>query len=74
LDAIDARAIVGRRTSELCSELVMTSIVYVRAIRFEDGGVWNADISMVEKEIRQKLPILRDLGVINPPISEQKKP
>ena len=55
------------------AERVMTSIVYVRAIRFEDGGVWTADISAVEKEIRQKLPVLKDLGTVNPPLEEQKK-
>jgi hypothetical protein len=54
-------------------EKVMTSIVYVRAIRFEDGGVWTADISAVEKDIRQKLPVLRDLGTVSPPLEEQRK-
>jgi hypothetical protein len=55
------------------AENVMTSIVYVRAVRFEDGGVWTADISAVEKDIRQKLPVLRDLGTVSPPLGEQKK-
>jgi hypothetical protein len=58
---------------ESYDEMVMTSIVYVRAIRYEDGGVWTADISGVEAAIRQKLPVLKDLGNVNPPITEQKK-
>jgi hypothetical protein len=54
-------------------EAVMTSIVYVRAIRYEDGGVWTADIPAVEAAIRQRLPVLKDLGNVNPLITEQKK-
>jgi hypothetical protein len=54
-------------------EAVMTSLVYVRAIRYEDGGVWTADIPGVEAAIRQRLPVLKDLGNVNPPITEQKK-
>jgi hypothetical protein len=55
------------------AESVMTSVVYVRAVRFEDGYVWTADISAVEKDIRQKLPVLRDLGNVSPPLEERKK-
>jgi hypothetical protein len=55
------------------SDAVMTSIVYVRAIRFEDGSVWNADISFVERAIRQQLPVLKELGTVSPPLTEDKK-
>src|SRR5262249_25693901 len=57
--------LIGYRT-----EHVMTSLAYVRAMRFEDGGVWTADISAVEKEIRQKLPVLKELGTVSPPLGE----
>jgi hypothetical protein len=55
------------------TEAVMTSIVYVRAIRFEDGGVWTADIPAVENAMRKTLPVLKDLGDVNPAIAESKK-
>jgi len=54
-------------------EPVLTSVVYVRAIRFEDGSVWNFDPKSVEKAIHDKLPILKDIGNVNPPIDEAKK-
>ena len=53
--------------------MTFTSIVYVAAIRFEDGAVWTADIPGVEQAIRQKLPELKDLGVVNPPIPARKE-
>jgi hypothetical protein len=49
------------------AEAILTSVVYVRAIRFEDGFIWTADIPRVEQAIRQRLPALKDLGEINPP-------
>ena len=55
------------------AEPVLTSIVYVRAIRFADGDVWMFDRASVEKQIRQKLPVLKELGEINPPVGEPKK-
>ena len=54
-------------------EPVFTAIAYVRAIRFQDGSVWTADISQVQKDIRQKLPVLRDLGDVNPSIDQSRK-
>jgi hypothetical protein len=54
-------------------EPVLTAIVYVRAIRFQDGTVWSADISAVEKAIHEKLPVLKDLGTVSPATTEQKK-
>ncbi len=55
-------------------EPIMTSIVYVRAIRFEEGTVWMADTKQVEQSIRSKLPVLKDLGNINPSMEKDKKP
>jgi hypothetical protein len=63
----------GESSTDGLGSSVMTSIVYVRAIRYEDGGVWTADIPGVEAAIRQRLPVLKDLGNVNPPITEQKK-
>lgn len=57
-----ADSLVGYR-----AEPILTSIVYVRAIRFEDGFIWTADIPRVEQAIRQRLPALKDLGDVNPP-------
>jgi len=54
-------------------EPVLTSVVFVRAIRFQDGQVWNFDRSSVEKSIRQRLPVLKDLGNVSPPVEEPKK-
>ena len=41
-------------------------IVYVRAIRFEDGTVWNSNTSDVERQIKSELPQLRELGELEP--------
>jgi len=60
--------LIGYRT-----EPILTSVAYVRAIRFEDGAVWTADIPKVEQAIRQKLPVLRDLGDVSPPVVPPKK-
>jgi hypothetical protein len=49
------------------AEAVLTSVVYVRAIRFEDGFIWTADMPRVEQAIRLRLPALKDLGDTNPP-------
>jgi hypothetical protein len=59
--------------SAVLADEAVTSIVYVRAIRYEDGGVRTAGIPGVEAAIRQRLPVLKDLGNVNPPITEQKK-
>ena len=56
------------------SEPVLTSVVYVRAIRFQDGNVWSADLPAVEKAIRQKLPVLKDLGEVSPSAKKAKSP
>jgi hypothetical protein len=48
-------------------EAILTCVVYVRAIRFEDGSVWTADIPRVEQAVRQRVPALDDLGDLNPP-------
>jgi hypothetical protein len=49
------------------AEAILTSVAYVRAIRFEDGFIWTADIPRVEQAIHQRLPALKDLGDVNPP-------
>jgi hypothetical protein len=59
--------LIGVRT-----ETVLTSVVYVRAIRFQDGNVWNSDTDVVEKAIRSRLPILKELGDVNPQIEKPK--
>lgn len=43
-----------------------TAIVYVRAIRFEDGSVWNSNQSEVEQKIRASMPQLKELGPLDP--------
>jgi hypothetical protein len=48
-------------------ETILTCVVYVRAIRFEDGSIWTADTPRVEQAIRQRAPALDDLGDLNPP-------
>jgi hypothetical protein len=63
----------GDSTIGFDAEPVMTSVVYVRAIRFGDGSVWFADTAAVEKEIRQRLPVLKDLGDISPALGDEKK-
>lgn len=47
-------------------EPVFTAIVYVRAVRFVDGTVWTFNQGEVEKQIKAKLPALKELGDINP--------
>lgn len=55
------------------TEAVLTSVVYVWAIRFQDGSVWSCDLGAVEKAIHEKLPVLKNLGEVNPPVSFPKK-
>jgi hypothetical protein len=45
---------------------VLTSIVYVRAVRLSDGSVWFADISNVNAQIKSALPELTELGDVDP--------
>jgi hypothetical protein len=52
---------------------VLTAVAYVRAIRFQDGSVWTCDLKGVEKDIRAKLPVLKDLGDVNPPANKTSK-
>lgn len=54
-------------------EPVFTAVAFVAAIRFQNGDVWNADLSAVEKDLRQKLPVLKDLGNLKPAISRSKQ-
>lgn len=54
-------------------EPVMTSVVYVRAIRFEDGTVWMANTNEVTKLIQTKLPQLRELGDVSPKAQPPKQ-
>ena len=50
----------------LSDEPVLTAIAFVRAIRFEDGTIWSADIESIERQIRGRLPVLTDLGELTP--------
>lgn len=54
-------------------EPVLTSVVYVRAIRFNDGTIWMADTSKIEAAMRAQLPVLKQLGDVSPAM-EKKKP
>ena len=54
------------------SEPVLTSVAYVRAVRFQDGAVWKADIADIERQIQTRLPELKDLGEVSP--ESQKEP
>lgn len=45
---------------------VLTSVVYVRAIRFANGDVWTANTAEVTRQIQGRLPTLRDLGDVSP--------
>jgi hypothetical protein len=55
------------------SETVLTAIAYVSAIRYVDGTVWQADIESAEKQIREKIPALRELGAISPALRQEEK-
>ena len=43
-----------------------TGIVYVRAIRFEDGTFWYSNQSQVEKQIAAAIPSLKEIGQLDP--------
>jgi len=53
-------------------EPVLTSVVYIRAIRFEDGTVWMANTPTIEAAIRAKLPVLKQLGDVKPSIEKKR--
>ncbi len=48
------------------SENAYTGIVYVRAIRFEDGTVWYSNQPDIEKKIAAAVPNLKEIGPIDP--------
>ena len=47
-------------------EDAFTGVVYVRAIRFEDGTVWYSNQNEVEQKIKASIPQLREVGQIDP--------
>lgn len=52
---------IGFRSSE-----AMTAIVYVRAVRFADGTVWNSNQAEVAQQVKRDLPQLTDVGTLDP--------
>lgn len=50
----------------LSTENAFSGIVYVRAIRFEDGTVWYCNDTDVEKQIKALIPALKEVGPIDP--------
>lgn len=47
-------------------EMAFTGIVYVRAIRFNDGSVWYSDQSQVAQDVKTAMPALRELPPLDP--------
>lgn len=56
------------------SEKAFTGVVYVRAIRFEDGSVWYSNQSEVENKIEALIPNLTEIGPIDPGAKPPPKP
>ncbi|MBI3505490.1 MAG: hypothetical protein HY059_11670 [Proteobacteria bacterium] len=55
------------------AEPVMTSVVFVRLIRFQDGTVWQFNEQQILQAVKQRLPAIRDIGEINPAVPQNQK-
>lgn len=61
-DSLSPNAIASDSFSDTGTELVMTSIAAVRAVRMSDGTIWQADNAQLLEALKRAAPDIRDWG------------